>query len=223
MAYNLFLKILLIFAIITTFLISNIKPQMRKSAVIVDSAYNVVQMDINETQAPIQTVEEISVKKNSVQKKNKENIIKEPTKIIQNSKNTKEQIQKTKKIENSNQINVSRKEEIAWNAWRSRLQNQIMQDTKITQVPNGVVFKFKFTVDKYGKISNIQTWSLNPNYTPIAIQHIAPVIKNYQGRTILDFPNESNRVITDVEGGFKISNISRSTNPDSSWSFMQKK
>ncbi len=104
-------------------------------------------------------------------------------------------------------------EEIAWNVWRSNLQNQIMKDSRLPDVQNGVVFKFSFTVDKYGKVSNVKTWSLNPSYTPMAIQYIAPVIRGYQGHSILDFPAGSNRVITNVEGGFKVSNTSKYSSP----------
>ncbi|MCQ2957781.1 MAG: hypothetical protein MJ180_02640 [Candidatus Gastranaerophilales bacterium] len=100
-------------------------------------------------------------------------------------------------------------EEIEWNKWRSNLQNQIMSDVRLPIIPMGTVFKFSFDVDKYGKVSNVQTWSLTPAYTPYAIQNIAPVIRSYQGRSILNFPVGSNRVTTKVEGGWKISNRSK--------------
>lgn len=106
-----------------------------------------------------------------------------------------------------------KQEEIAWNVWRSNLQNQIMKDSRLPDIPDGVVFKFSFTVDKYGKVSNVKTWSLNPFYTPIAIQYLAPVIRGYQGHSILDFPSGSNRVITNVEGGFKVSSTARYSSP----------
>ena len=108
---------------------------------------------------------------------------------------------------------LAREEEIAWNKWRSRLQNQIMADVRMPNIPYGVIFKFSFTVDKYGKISNVQTWSTTPNYTPHAIQYIAPVIRSYQGRAILNFPSGSNRVSTEVVGAWKISNSSKYSTP----------
>ncbi len=88
-----------------------------------------------------------------------------------------------------------------------------MRDSKLPPIPNGTVFKFNFTVDKYGKVSNVKTWSLDSKYTPYAIQYIAPVIRGYQGHSILDFPFGSNRVITNVDGGFKISNTSKYSTP----------
>ena len=98
-------------------------------------------------------------------------------------------------------------EEIAWNKWRSNLYNHIMRDAgaKLPNMPNGIIFKYSFNVDKYGKITNVQTWSTTSGYTPYAIQYIAPVIRSYQGRTILNFPTGSNRVTTEVTGAWKIS------------------
>ena len=103
------------------------------------------------------------------------------------------------------QTKSERELEIAWNKWRSDIQNQIMKDVRLPYIQEGTVFKFAFDVDKYGKITNVKTWSLTPSYTPIAIQHIAPVIRSYQGKSILIFPTGSDRVVTHVEGGWKIS------------------
>ncbi len=112
------------------------------------------------------------------------------------------------KIDEENEI-------IKWNVWRSNLQNQIMKDSKLPQIQIGVVFRFSFDVDKYGKITNVKTWSETPMYTPYAIQYIAPVIKSYQGKSILDFPDGSKRYITTVEGAWKISpNVKYSTPED---------
>ena len=108
---------------------------------------------------------------------------------------------------------TQQEEEIAWNLWRSNLQNKIMQDVKLPILPNGVTFKFTFTVDKYGKISNVQTWSTSPAYTPYAIQYIAPVIRSYQGKDILNFPQGSTRFATDVKGGWKISPVEKFSTP----------
>lgn len=107
----------------------------------------------------------------------------------------------------------AREELILWNQWRSNLQNKIMSDAKLPIMPEGTIFKFSFDVDKYGKISNVQTWSLTPGCTPYAIQYIAPVIRGYQGREILNFPQGSNRVSTTVEGGWKISKTAKLSTP----------
>ena len=108
---------------------------------------------------------------------------------------------------------TQKEEEIAWNVWRSNLQNKIMQDVKLPILPTGIVFKFSFTVDKFGKISNVQTWSTTASYTPYAIQYIAPVIRSYQGKSILNFPSGTSRVVTDVKGGWRISENEKYSTP----------
>lgn len=112
------------------------------------------------------------------------------------------------KIEQKQVTLTPQEEEIAWQVWRSNLQNKIMQDVKLPNVPQGTTFKFSFDVDKYGKISNVHTTSTNSAYTPYAIQYIAPVIKSYQGRSILNFPNGSKRTTTEFIGSFRINNSS---------------
>mgnify|MGYP003571274183 CR=1 FL=1 len=104
-------------------------------------------------------------------------------------------------------------ETIAWNKWRSNLTNQIMRDTKLPDIPNGTLFQFSFTVDKYGKISNVQTGANPANYTPHAIQYIAPVIRSYQGRDILNFPEGTQRISTTVTGKWRISNTEKYSTP----------
>ncbi len=136
-----------------------------------------------------------------------------PTVSTTTTKPVQKPVQQVEKVQSKPQTLTEQQEEIAWNKWRSNLQNQIMKDSKLPIIPNGIVFKFSFTVDKYGKVSNVKTWSLTPTYTPYAIQYIAPVIRGYQGHSILDFPFGSNRVITNVEGGFKISNTSKYSTP----------
>lgn len=120
----------------------------------------------------------------------------------------------TTKTETAPVVLTAQQEEIAWNKWRSNLNNQIMKDSKLPTMPNGIIFKYKFTVDKYGKVSNVQTSSTTPGYTPYAIQFIAPVIRSYQGRAILNFPQGSKREYTEVSGAWKISNNSKLSTPD---------
>jgi len=134
--------------------------------------------------------------------------------VVKTTTPVKKQTFQVEKAQTKSQVLTEQQEEIAWNKWRSNLQNQIMRDSKLPDIPTGTVFKFTFTVDKYGKVSNVKTWSLTPTYTPYAIQYIAPVIRGYQGHSILDFPFGSNRVITNVEGGFKISNTSKYSTPN---------
>ena len=108
---------------------------------------------------------------------------------------------------------TAQEELIAWNVWRSNLQNQIIKDSKLPILPMGTVFKMNFDVDKYGRVSNVQTWSTNPQYTPYAIEFIAPVIRSYQGKAILDFPKGSARTKTNFDGGFKIGQTMKYSTP----------
>lgn len=110
-------------------------------------------------------------------------------------------------------ILTAQEEEIAWNIWRSNLQNQLLKDCKLPVVPMGTVFKVSFDVDKNGRVSNVQTWSTDSRYTPYAIEFIAPVIRSYQGKPILDFPEGSQRTKTTFTGGWKISQTAKYSNP----------
>ncbi len=101
---------------------------------------------------------------------------------------------------------------IAWNKWRSDLQNKLMSDSKIA-APIGTTFAFSFTVDKFGTISNLKTWSTNPSYTPLAVRVIKPLLLSYQKTAILNFPIGSKRVITNVDGGFTMARSSRYSSP----------
>ena len=109
---------------------------------------------------------------------------------------------------------TAKEEEIAWNIWRSNLTNKIMEGTNFPYVPPGTVFRFEFDVDKYGKITNVHTWSVDSKYTPYAIQYMAPVIRNLQGRSILIFPEGTARTSTKAWGAWKISNRTILSTPD---------
>ena len=103
-------------------------------------------------------------------------------------------------------------ETIVWNKWRSDLQNKVMKDTNIG-APRGTGFRFSFTVDKYGNMSNIKVWSTNPVYTDLAVRVIKPVLQSYQHQPILKFPTGTKRTITNVVGGFVMSNYTQYSKP----------
>ena len=110
------------------------------------------------------------------------------------------------------QLTEEELEIIAWNKWRSDLQNQLMRDSKIS-APIGTRFMFSFTVDKFGTITNLKTWSSNPSYTPTAVRVIKPILLGYQGKAILNFPTNSKRITTNVEGGFTMAYTSNYSKP----------
>lgn len=108
---------------------------------------------------------------------------------------------------------LTEKEEIiAWNKWRSDLQNKVMRDAKIN-APLGTTFYFSCTVDKFGNISNINTWSDNDYYTPLAKRIIKPVLSSYQNQAILKFPARTQRTITNVTGSFTMAFEDRFSTP----------
>ena len=145
----------------------------------------------------------------SVQQPKKEEVkLKEELKIeekITPEEKVEEQAFVVKEPEPAKIKELTEEEEIiAWNKWRSDLQNQIMKDTNI-MAPIGVSFKFSFTVDKFGNLSNVKVWSETPSYTDMAIGAMKPVIMSYQRTPILVFPEGTRRVITNVAGGFVMS------------------
>lgn len=101
---------------------------------------------------------------------------------------------------------------VVWNKWHSDLQNQVMRDTKIG-APQGTVFRFSFTVDKFGNMSNIKVWSDNPVYTDLAVRVIKPILNSYQKKPILKFPEGTKRTITNAKGGFAISTKTEYSTP----------
>lgn len=128
--------------------------------------------------------------------------------------NVSKQTTKTDNISEKNQTKILTEEEeiIAWNKWRSDLQNKLMSESKIA-APIGTTFAFSFTVDKFGTISNLKTWSTNPSYTPLAVRVIKPLLLSYQRTAILNFPMGSRRVVTNVNGGFTMARSSRYSSP----------
>ena len=269
---KLVLPILLIFGIISTFLICAIQPDLHKNVIVYDSAYTLVteeevktetkdipvmempsksvetttvvekkvepKVTTYKTQTPIvktQTVtkpKQTTVAKQTVTKPQVQTVakpvtttvqkpvVKEVVKIEQPKVEQKVSVNPTPQFPPSRGVEVAvpkvltqQEETIAWNKWRSALTNKIMHDTKLPDLPNGVLFQFSFNVDKYGKITNVQTGANPANYTPYAIQYIAPVIRSYQGRSILNFPEGTARTSTQVTGKWRISTTEKYSTP----------
>lgn len=120
--------------------------------------------------------------------------------------------QKPQQVQNNAPLTEA-EEVIVWNKWRSDLQNKVMRDSRIA-APRGTVFRFSFTVNKFGQMSNLKIWSDTPGYTNYAIQALKPLLLGYQGKPILNFPARTKRITTNVEGAFAISNQDRFTTPN---------
>lgn len=150
-------------------------------------------------------------------------VVKQETKIVTPKTETVVKQETTKPVQTVKEtvtvtpppkVLTPQEEVVVWNEWRSKLQNKVMQDVKLPLMPTGTIFKFSFSVDKYGKVYNLQTWAEPSSYTPYAIQYIAPVIRSYQGREILKFPSGSSRITTDVKGGWRISDNEKYSTSD---------
>ncbi len=115
---------------------------------------------------------------------------------------------------NQNPYMTEQEEIIAWNRWRSNLQNQIMKDSQIDYAPLGTLFMFTFVVDKFGNISNIKVQCSNQNYMDLARNRVKPAIANLQRKPILKFPRGSQRTSTIVIGGFMIGTEERYSTPE---------
>ena len=221
MNYGTFFKFTIILLIIITVCICVINPKMHTEIFVYNSEYKIPTQDIKLeekkvyptiTQSPKQEIKQIEKeqpKQKIIQKK-----FQPKTQYDKTQTTTLPKVESTTSKETSKKdLQIEQEDEIQWNIWRSNLQNHIMKQTKMPIIEQGTIFRFTFDVDKYGKITNIQTWSQTPSYTPHAIQHIAPVIKSLQGQTILNFPNGSNRMSTQVKGGWKISSEVKYSSP----------
>lgn len=146
---------------------------------------------------------------NSTPKQNTQIVQKQPEIKKEQTIKTPQQIVK----EEPKTVLTEEEEIILWNKWRSDLQNQVMRDARVA-APMGTRFRFSFTVDKFGNISNLRVWSDTPYFTPLAVSSIKPVLLSYQGKNILKFPKGTKRIQTNVTGGFVISTYDKYSKPD---------
>ena len=134
---------------------------------------------------------------------------------LSETKKTEVNVQKPKKQNTYQNPYMTEQEEIiAWNRWRSNLQNQIMRDSQIDYAPLGTLFTFTFVVDKFGNVSNINVQCSNSNYMDAVKNRVKPAIANLQRKPILKFPRGSQRTSTVVIGGFIIGTEERFSTPD---------
>lgn len=104
-----------------------------------------------------------------------------------------------------------RAELIAWNKWRSDIQNQIMENSYV-EAPYGTLFFFSFNVDKNKRITNIKVITSNPNAKD-DIPHIKSTIISLDGKSILEFPKGTNRKSILFTGGFLMSDTEELSSP----------
>ncbi len=95
----------------------------------------------------------------------------------------------------------TREEIIAWNVWRSELQNRIMDESAI-EAPVGTLILFSFDVSGSGKISNLQYTCTNRKFAAEAKTDMVNILKHLEGDSILDFPTNTKRSHVRFKGGF---------------------
>ncbi|MBR6098490.1 hypothetical protein IKP85_01960 [bacterium] len=104
-----------------------------------------------------------------------------------------------------------RDELIAWNVWRSNIQNKIMDDSNV-DANYGTIFYFSFKVDKNRNISNIKIISTDFGDSA-SIGEVRKAILRLKGKPILDFPEGTNRSVVDFTGGFLMGSYSQYATP----------
>lgn len=114
----------------------------------------------------------------------------------------------------NNPYMTEQEEIIAWNKWRSNVQNQIMRNSNIEYAPLGTMFSFNFVVDKFGNVSNIKVDCSNPNYMDVARNNVKTAITKLQNQPILNFPKGTQRKSTVVQGYFFIGLEERYSTPN---------
>lgn len=104
---------------------------------------------------------------------------------------------------------------IAWNIWRSNVNNYVMQNSagKFGFIPLGTQFSFSFLVDKFGNVSNIKVECSDPNYMHEARNVVKPAISAMQNKAILNFPEGTKRTTTQATGAFSIGRSNNFYNP----------
>ncbi len=105
-----------------------------------------------------------------------------------------------------------REELIAWNAWRSKIQNWVMMNSEIEEATMGTIFYFTFTVDKYRNIKDLRIFCTNKSFSK-DVKNVRSAILSLKGKSILEFPKGSNRDKITFAGGFLLSNYSQLSSP----------
>lgn len=106
-----------------------------------------------------------------------------------------------------------REETIAWNNWRSSLQNRVMDESQIA-APMGTLVTFSFRVSSRKTISKIKVNCTNWGYSEKVREAMIPLIQSYAGKDFLAFPEGSERKFTDVKGAFLIWYETSYSSPD---------
>ena len=164
------------------------------------SEINIQQSNQQITKLPVQQTESREIKtkttninltqpNNDIQNNNNEEISLSQMELLKQILNdvTPEQDTLNPNSTLKNPYMTEQEEIIAWNKWRSNVQNQIMRNSNIEYAPLGTMFTFNFVVDKFGNVSNIKVDCSNPNYMDVARNNVKTAISKLQKQPILNF------------------------------------
>ena len=204
-----FLRIFSIIALILlTIIIGLAKPKLHKTFVIAGSDFKLQRYSeqispqeiVYDNQPISASKRDVKIEPSAFMTDNK-NIVTDKPEV--KSEPVQELVNKKQEEDSSGKSLSKREEMIAWNKWRSDIQNEIMMKSQV-DAPLGTAFYFSFKVDKFRHISNIKALCSNPLYQKEASNKIVSTIKSLEYTKILEFPANSVRDETTVRGMYSI-------------------
>lgn len=118
----------------------------------------------------------------------------------------------SKDLEIGDRMKASREEIIAWNIWRSDLQNKIM-DMSALEAPVGTMVSFSFRVNDKGRISDLRFSCTNKQYAADAQSDLISVLQTIEGTEILVFPKSTQRTQIIFKGAFLLDFATQYSSP----------
>ncbi len=106
---------------------------------------------------------------------------------------------------------TSREELIAWNIWRSNLQNKIMELSDV-DADYGTIFFFSFKVDENRNITNVKVTATTRSGRE-NILAVRKAINKTNHKDILAFPKGTKRKMVDFTGGFIMGTYEQYSSP----------
>lgn len=100
-------------------------------------------------------------------------------------------------------FSASKEEFVAWNVWRSNLQNTIMMESSI-EAPVGTLIVFTFNVSKSGKITNFKYSCSNKKYEADARADMVSILRRLENTSVLAFPSNTKRTNVKFKGAFML-------------------
>ncbi len=107
----------------------------------------------------------------------------------------------------------SKEEIVAWNVWRSNLQNRIMDESAI-EAPVGTLILFSFDVSDDGHITNLRYTCSNKDYAIDARADMVRILRKLEGDSILNFPQNTKRTDVKFKGGFLLDYTTQYSTPE---------